>query len=114
MKGQTREFPKARRLLKRKDFQWVFKKGRRIDTDQFTIVIRKNQLGFSRLGISVNKDVGSAVIRNRVKRHIREAFRNHLGLREQSADFVFVVRGNRLNINDCSIQYEIEHIIKKL
>jgi len=45
--------------------------------DEFLVIrARRNDLGVTRLGLSVSKKVGNAVVRNRWKRAIREAFRN--------------------------------------
>jgi ribonuclease P protein component len=48
-----------------------------------------NDAGFTRLGLSVSKRIGSAVKRNRAKRLIREAFR--LGQRDLPAGFDLIV-----------------------
>ncbi|WP_435050919.1 ribonuclease P protein component [Desulfosarcina widdelii] len=51
------------------------KNGKRHYSDHFIIISRKNQIFRSRLGVTVSKKVGKAVIRNKIKRLVRETFR---------------------------------------
>jgi ribonuclease P protein component len=51
------------------------RQGRRRRTRWFTLCVLPNDLGHARLGLAVSRKVGGAVVRNRVKRRLREAFR---------------------------------------
>ncbi|CAB1060404.1 Ribonuclease P protein component (EC [Olavius sp. associated proteobacterium Delta 1] len=66
---------KADRILKRREFIALTESGRRIQNEQFIAIFSPNQLGRSRIGITVSKKVGPAVKRNRIKRLVREYFR---------------------------------------
>jgi len=68
-------YSKEERLLKRRDFVNLNQEGGRLYSKNFLIIIRKNDLEFSRLGITVTKKIGKAVKRNRIKRLVREFFR---------------------------------------
>lgn len=64
------------RLLHKADFDRVFAESQRARTDYVMVMVRPNQVGFPRLGMIVAKRLlGRAVDRNRVKRCIRESFR---------------------------------------
>ncbi|UCD87447.1 MAG: ribonuclease P protein component, partial [Desulfobacterales bacterium] len=52
------------RLVRRSDFEKLSKDGHRIDSDHFVILYRRNGLGRLRLGVTVSKRAGRAVIRN--------------------------------------------------
>lgn len=69
-------FPKQYRLLGAPDFQRVY--ARRLTASDGVLVVRacENGLPYPRLGLAVSRRVGSAVVRNRWKRQIREAFRS--------------------------------------
>jgi ribonuclease P protein component len=68
-------FKKNQRLLHRKEFHQCRRDGQTMRNRFFIINIRENGLGYNRLGITVPKRVGNAVVRNRVKRWLRELFR---------------------------------------
>ena len=53
---------------------------------------RKNHTGRNRVGITVSKKLGGAVIRNRVRRRLREAYRLNEGLFDRGWDIVVVAR----------------------
>ncbi len=73
-------FPKARRLKRRPSFLAAQRTGRRAHTPHLTFVVAPNPApGASRVGLTVSKQVGNAVERNRVKRCLREAFRREAG-----------------------------------
>jgi ribonuclease P protein component len=73
----SQAFPKTFRLLRRSDYRRVYDEGQRRSASLCTVFIRPNGLGHSRLGITVPARLGNAVLRNRLKRRIREAFRLH-------------------------------------
>lgn len=71
----SERFPARYRLKKRADFARVY--GRRVSaSDSWLLVFASdNRLAHPRLGLSVSRKVGGAVVRNRWKRLLREAFR---------------------------------------
>ena len=91
-------FTKADRILKRREFIALAESGQRTQNGHFIAVFSPNQLGRSRIGITVTKKVGPAVKRNKIKRQVREYFRlnrHHLAgywdiniiAKRQAADF---------------------------
>lgn len=75
-----------------RDFLFLYKKGKFTSGKLAVIYVRKNKLGFNRLGITAGKKVGNAVCRNRAKRLIRQAYReNELDL-PIGIDMVIVAR----------------------
>jgi ribonuclease P protein component len=77
VKPGSAAFPKQYRLLRRMDFQGVYKQGQRRSASLCTVFYRPNGLAETRVGITVPKRLGGAVVRNRIKRRIREVFRQH-------------------------------------
>jgi ribonuclease P protein component len=87
---------KKHRLTRSADFQRVYRKGKSVAGRHAVLYYfdRSEEAGedLPRLGISVSKKVGGAVVRNQVKRVIKEAFSS---FREQVApdyDYVIIAR----------------------
>lgn len=81
------ELPKHARLLNAADFDRVFDKSVRSSDQFFTVLARPNDLEYSRLGMAISKRrVKLSVVRNRLKRIVRENFR--LSQQDYSVDYV--------------------------
>jgi ribonuclease P protein component len=64
------------RLRSKPQFDAIYAAGRRIDDRFFALRVKPNGLGHPRLGLAVAvKTAGNAVIRNRLRRQVRESFR---------------------------------------
>ena len=71
----TGRFSRRERLTHAREFQAVFAAKLRKSRGAITVFARPNGLGHDRLGLSIGKRVGGAVVRARAKRLIRDAFR---------------------------------------
>lgn len=71
----SQAFPKNARLLRRGEFRRVYDEGTRRSASLCTLFLRPNGLPQSRLGITAPTRLGNAVLRNRLKRRVREVFR---------------------------------------
>jgi ribonuclease P protein component len=80
------------RLRKRYQFQLVREHGRRVHTRSFVVLVARSVEPQVRLGITVSRQVGQAVRRNRIKRLIRELFRTHRELFPSTADIVVIAK----------------------
>lgn len=90
--SNSESFPKSARLLKRVDFRRVERGGARRVSEHFVVIARPNSFDFPRLGTTVSRKVGNAVVRNRYKRRIREIFRRHRDEFPAGFDYVVIVR----------------------
>jgi ribonuclease P protein component len=82
------------RLTRSRDFEAVYRHGRSTST-RFLVLYwfpRDEEEGEPRLGLAVPKGVGTAVVRNRVKRRLRELWRARLERLAVGCDYVLVVR----------------------
>jgi ribonuclease P protein component len=82
------------RLSRSHDFDAVYRHGRSVSTRFLTLYWyeREEPVGDPRLGFAVPKAVGNAVIRNRIKRQLREIVRGRLERVPATNDYVLIVR----------------------
>lgn len=75
------------------EFRRVYKRGRSFVNSAVVIYILKNRKKINRVGITTSKKIGNAVVRNRSRRIIREAFMQLEEKMPLGYDFIFVARG---------------------
>ena len=80
------------RLKKQADFQRLFHKGQRASSPSLTIIYRPSEK--MTMGISVGKKHGKSVMRNHIKRLLREAFRSTQGLMSKNYSIVLIPKVN--------------------
>ena len=73
-------------------FLRIYKTGESIAGRLLVMYYKKNNIGYNRLGITVSKKVGCAVVRNRVRRLIKENFRLNEEKSASGFDIIFVSR----------------------
>jgi len=102
-------FPRRVRLLSGRDFQLVFKGTKcRSSDNAFTVLATCNSLGHARLGLAISKRfIKHAVGRNRVKRLIRDSFRQNQPLLG-NLDIVVLNREATLRVNNRDLTKALE------
>ena len=105
---------KKYRLRKNKDFQAVYKGKNAVATSAVVLYIRDNAMGgLPRLGFSVSKKLGNAVVRNRCRRRLREAARTLLPEMRGGADYVFIARAPMKNAGFSGLRKDIRYLLKR-
>jgi ribonuclease P protein component len=85
-------YQKKDRLSKRPEYLQLAEEGQRLFSRYFIVVYAAGQHPDSRLGITVTKKIGPAVIRNRIKRVCREFFRTHREQLDAVVDIHIIAR----------------------
>ncbi|QTN01197.1 ribonuclease P protein component [Sediminibacillus dalangtanensis] len=105
---------KAYRLKKNEEFQLVFKKGKSFANRQLVIYyLAKPGQEHYRVGLSVSKKIGNAVVRNRIKRYLRQAI---LELDEQVAvsyDIIVIARKPAKDMDFHQVKKSLTHVLSK-
>ena len=84
-------FPRRKRLASNRQFKAVLDHGRRLGNRLLILYVAPNQCGYPRLGVSVGKSSGNAVVRNRLKRLLREVFRQNQDRMAQDFDYLLMI-----------------------
>jgi len=82
------------------DFQRVYDRRASASDGRLLVFLAANELGYPRLGLSVSRKHGGAVVRNRWKRLLREAFRLSLAELPSGVDLVLIPRGGEPKLEE--------------
>ena len=102
------------RLRKSKDFL-QFKSGRKAYSDELLrILFRFNCIQYSRVGFSIGKNVGNAVIRNKMKRRLREIVVLSDLLSSFQGDLIIIAKPNSGKASFCDIRNSLINLVKRI
>lgn len=87
------------RIRKNEDFGLTINKGKSNRLPSFLIFFKENECGYTRVGISVSKRLGDAVVRNRAKRQVRAICDSIIDYNQRSLDIVIIVKNKFLEKN---------------
>jgi len=104
---------KKNRLLKRKEFSYIFNKGKHFSSKLITLNYVPTKLPQCKIGFSVSKKIGKAVIRNKVKRRMREAVRSIQNIIKNEYNYIFVARVGIESTNYDEIKQSILYCLEK-
>lgn len=101
------------RLTNREDFKRVFTRGKSVANRQFVIYFLHNEkIDRFRAGLSVSKKIGNAVVRNRVKRYLREVIRLNEEKIQSGWDFVVIARNPTSEMDYEAFHKNLQHALK--
>jgi ribonuclease P protein component len=104
---------KKYKIRKNSEFRVVYKKGKSIANRLLVLYIFRNIKKLNRTGVSVSKKVGKSVIRNKVRRLIKESYRLNNTNLKQGYDLVFIARNSAKNRSFLEIQKAMLELFKK-
>ena len=107
-------FTRAERIALQKDFDAIFKEGKRFRLSCVLLRARANALGHPRFGVSVGRRAGNAVRRNRIKRLLREAFRRNKDSLGIGCDVVAVPRPGWRELSLAAIEPEFREALDEI
>ncbi len=101
-------------IKKNYEFQRIYKKGRFYVGRYMVLYALPNNKDCKRLGIAVGKKVGKSVKRNRLKRIIRENFRQYDDFLQEGNDYLIVARNTEELPGYHDIRREMKYLFRKL
>lgn len=102
-----------RKLSKTSEFKKVFSEGRRIEGKNLIIFVLKNDYDFNRLGIIVKKEIGKAVVRNKIKRRLKETSRLLNKKLLPGYDIIVMAKNNIREASYFELYYDLEGLLYK-
>ncbi|ADI03120.1 MAG TPA: ribonuclease P protein component [Syntrophothermus lipocalidus] len=101
------------RLRKRKDFEKVYSKGKKVFGRYLILYVGENAAGKNRYGIVASKKVGKAVIRNKSRRRVREVARTLDSKLRQGYDVIVIVKPLCREADFASVKSDYERLLKR-
>lgn len=100
------------RLRKNSQFNFIYKKGERVSTENFTLFVVKSKYAYYKIGFSINKKLGKANKRNLLKRRMREITRLYLQI-PSFCNYVILARENATSLDFESLKKELVRLFEK-
>ncbi|MDQ0220937.1 ribonuclease P protein component [Peribacillus cavernae] len=105
---------KKLRIKKNDEFQDVFRKGESFANRQFVVyVLEKPNQEYFRIGLSVSKKIGNAVVRNQIKRYIRQSFLELMEDVKNGSDYVVIARKPAAEMTFFQVKSSLVHVLKR-
>lgn len=95
------------------EFSKVYKRGKSYADKNLVVYVLPNQLDHIRIGFSISKKVGNSVVRNRVRRLIKESFRANFSYLS-GYDVVIIARVHSNQVDFHEIGRSLKYVFRKL
>ena len=91
---------KEKTIKKNYQFRWIIKKGKKVNKKTVRVFITNNKEKKNKMGIAIKKNIKSAILRNRVKRVIREVYRLEEKKLKQHYNIIICFNTDSVNYDD--------------
>jgi ribonuclease P protein component len=104
---------KPYRLKHQKDFKITYNKGKSVAGQYVVLYYLENGLGVNKFGFSISKKIGKAVVRNRIRRILRECCRLHKDKLLPGYNLIFIARPKIRGIKYRLVEHEILQLFSR-
>ena len=111
--SKVRPLKRCFSLKRNKQFRQVYRKGKSVACRELVLIYAKNRSDMVHVGFSVGKKLGNSVVRNRVKRRLREAFRPNLPLLLPGFDLLVIARDAARDAPFSSLADSLRYLLRK-
>ncbi|HUC93594.1 MAG TPA: ribonuclease P protein component [Paenibacillus sp.] len=102
------------RLRNRNDFNRIYRGGKSFANGQFVVYWSKRpQTEQFRMGVSVSKKLGNAVVRNRMRRVMKEIVRLNAPQISEHTDFIVIARKPAVKMKTKELERSMLHVLRK-
>jgi ribonuclease P protein component len=107
-------FGKEARLRRRSEFLRVQEQGQKITADCLLALVLPNELGLTRLGLTVSNKVGNSAVRNLIRRRLRELYRKRQPRLPKGIDLVVIARNSAAQADFAALTRAFERVAGEL
>lgn len=100
-------------LRKNKEFKYVYNTGKSVFSRHIILLYRQRKTDGLKAGFSVSKKIGKSVVRNKIKRRLKNAFMSYLPNTSKNYLLVFVARPSITECDYKEILSTILYLLKK-
>lgn len=111
--SKVRPLKRCFSLKRNKQFRQVYRKGKSVACRELVLIYAKNRSDMVHVGFSVGKKLGNSVVRNRMKRRLREAFRPNLPLLLPGFDLIVIARDAARDAPFSSLADSLRYLLRK-
>ena len=104
---------RVNRLKKRYQFNYVYKSGEHYSGEHIVLYTASSKTKNIKVGLAVTKKVGHAVVRNKIRRRLREIIKKQLPNLKQNYNIIVVARENVTEASFEQLNLEFDKLIKK-
>ncbi len=101
------------RLKKRYQFNYVYKSGEHFSGDHMVLYVVSSKTKSIKVGLAVTKKIGKAVVRNKVRRRLRELLKKQVPALKQNYNIIVVARDNITSASFETLSNELSKLLKK-
>lgn len=103
---------KIYRLRSNMEFRKVYSGGKNYWNRNLVLYVKKNNIGNTRVGYSITKKIGNSVIRNKIRRRMKEIYRLNFKCIKSNYDLIFIPKKNVVDISYKELESAMLHILK--
>jgi len=101
------------RLKKDRQFNYTYKRGKSIACKNMVLVYVRTGSDKLKAGFSVSKKIGNSVVRNKIKRRLREALTKHVLNMKQDYNYIFIARKSITQDDFKTVSNSLKYLLKK-
>ena len=100
-------------LKKNRDFQYIYRRGKAKGAKSMLLLFVAQRKDTVAVGFCVSKKIGNSVVRNRVKRRMKEAFRPEIDRLRPGSRMVFIARPPLAEATFEQVQKTMRYLLQK-
>lgn len=100
-------------LKRNKEFRYVYRVGKSFAAQSMVLIVAKSRTASVRVGFAVSKKLGNSVMRNRVKRRLRESFGPMIPCVKTGYNLIFIAREPVVQEQFLSIQKTMRYLLRR-